>query len=327
MKKLIAVTMGDAAGVGPELCLRLLAHKPLHRLATPLIIGDGGLLARVAKLLHIPFNAPCFTKEPESLPKPAVFDPAEALAGIEIKPGIDQPACGRAAAQYIKVAARGCLAGRFAAMVTAPISKNALNLGGTHFPGHTEMLARLAGVRDYAMLMYSERIACAFVTSHQSMQSVPRSLTPRRVAGVAALAWRNIGALRGKTPRLCLLGLNPHAGEAGLFGSEERSILAPALRILARRGIRLDGPLPPDTAFTPAALRRYDCYIAMYHDQGCIPFKMLSFDCGVNVTLGLPFIRTSPDHGTAFDIAWHGRVSPGSFFAAFKLAARLASVA
>jgi 4-phospho-D-threonate 3-dehydrogenase / 4-phospho-D-erythronate 3-dehydrogenase len=208
-------------------------------------------------------------------------------------------------------------------MVTAPISKKALELGGVKYPGHTEMLADLTKTQHYAMLLYSDEIACAFVTCHQSLRSVADSISFERVLEVSGLAIANVAALRGRTPRLCLLGVNPHAGEEGLFGDEEQNVLIPAKNALLAKGISVEGPLPPDTAFTPQARKRFDCYISMYHDQGGIPFKMLAFETGVNITMGLPIIRTSPDHGTAFDIAWQGKVRPDSFYCAYEMAIRL----
>jgi len=311
-KPVIAVTMGDAAGVGPELCLCLLQRGGFDQ-AIPLIIGDIGLLERVASRINV------------NLSITEIKDPlsgASGLAGIE--PGRNQAACGAAAARYIEAAASACLAGQYAAMVTAPISKKALNMAGVNYPGHTEMLADLTHTQNYAMLLYSDQVACAFVTCHQSLASVPKALSVERIVEVAELAHRHMRILRGVPPRLCLLGLNPHAGEEGLFGDEEIRILRPAKDALLKRGIQIEGPLPPDTAFTPSALKRFDCHIAMYHDQGGIPFKMLAFDTGVNITMGLPIIRTSPDHGTAFDIAWKGTVNPASFFSAYDLAVRLA---
>jgi 4-hydroxythreonine-4-phosphate dehydrogenase len=323
-KPIIAVTMGDAAGVGPELCLHLLNTKSFHD-AIPLVIGDGDVLARVARALKLPCSAPRLDSVPESLDAPAIFDPPGALAGNAIEPGKNQMICGRAAERYIREAVNGCIDKRFAAMVTAPISKKALNMAGFDFPGHTEMLAHLTHTPRVAMLLYSEKIACAFATCHQSLRSVPDSLDTETVVEVAQMAWANVAAIRGKTPRLALLGLNPHAGEEGLFGDEEQRILSPAKAAILARGIDVDGPLPADTAFTPQGLKRYGCHIAMYHDQGSIPFKMMSFDVGVNVTMGLPLIRTSPDHGTAFDIAWKGKADPSSFLSAYQLAVALAA--
>lgn len=315
--------MGDAAGVGPELCLHLLAHEAAHAHSVPLVIGSADVLRHVAQALGQPFTAECFETLPDSIQRPAVFTPPGSLRFEEIVPRQNQACCGRASAKFIEEAVSGCMARRFAAMVTAPVSKKALQLAGIGFPGHTEMLGSLTHTENYAMLMYSPQIACAFVTSHQSLRSVPDALTVERVVEVTELAWRNVAALKGAAPRLCMLGLNPHAGEEGLFGDEEQRIILPAQKILKERGIPADGPLPPDTAFTPALRSRYDCFIAHYHDQGCIPFKMLAFDTGVNITIGLPVIRTSPDHGTAFDIAWQGKVQPESFLSAYNLAERL----
>ena len=322
-RPIIAVTMGDAASVGPELCLRLLARNDLPGNSVPLIIGDSTVLARVARELKLDFNTPRLDAAPSVLEVPAIFDPPGTLAGDAVEPGRNQEICGRAAVRYIEEAVKGCMAGRFAAMVTAPISKKAMNMAGYDYPGHTEMLAFLTRCNNYAMLLYSEKIACAFVTCHQSLRSVPESLNIERIAEVAELASKSIRAIRGKAPRLALLGLNPHAGEEGLFGDEEARIVEPAKRKIAALGLDIEGPLPPDTAFTPSALKRIGCHIALYHDQGSIPFKMLAFDTGVNVTMGLPIVRTSPDHGTAFDIAWQGKVQPDSFFSAYALAVQL----
>ncbi len=292
-RPIIAVTMGDAAGVGPELCLRLLARTDLPGNAVPLIIGDFDVLGRVAQTLKIELKAPRIDSAPSALDSPAVFDPPGALAGNEVEPGKNQEICGRACVCYIEEAVKGCLAGRFAGMVTAPISKKAMNMAGHDFPGHTELLAYLTRCSSYAMLLYSEKIACAFVTCHQSLRTVAPSLTIERIVEVAELASNTITAIRGRSPRLALLGLNPHAGEEGLFGDEEIRIIAPAKKKISDYFMHVDGPLPPDTAFTPNALKRYGCHVAMYHDQGSIPFKMLAFDTGVNVTMGYPLEWTN----------------------------------
>ena len=324
-RPIVAVTMGDAAGVGPELCLRLLAKKDLPGNAIPLIIGDYDVLARVASELKLDFKAPQIDAAPSVLEAPAVFDPPGSLAGNSVQPGINQAICGSAAVRYIEEAVKGCLAGRFAGMVTAPISKKAMNMAGYDFPGHTELLAYLTRCSNYAMLLYSDKIACAFVTCHQALRTVADSLTIERIVEVAELASNTITAIRGRSPRLALLGLNPHAGEEGLFGDEELRLIGPSKKKIEELFIHVDGPLPPDTAFTPTALKRFGCHLAMYHDQGSIPFKMLAFDTGVNVTMGLPIVRTSPDHGTAFDIAWKGVVQPDSFYAAYALAVQLSA--
>jgi 4-hydroxythreonine-4-phosphate dehydrogenase len=242
-----------------------------------------------------------------------------------VLPGQVQAACGRAAGGCIRHAVQGIQQGRFQGLVTAPINKESFHLGGFNYPGHTEMIADLLGLRGReAMLLYSERIAVSFVTLHASLHDACRSIRMDEIVRIGKLSAAALSRLRGHPARLGVLALNPHAGEGGLFGKEEIEIIRPAVEILRRAGIEADGPLVPDAAFTPAALGRFDGFVTLYHDQGAIPFKMLAFEEGVNLTLGLPIVRTSPDHGTAFDIAWQGKASPASFFAAADLAARLA---
>jgi 4-hydroxythreonine-4-phosphate dehydrogenase len=321
--------MGDASGVGPELCLQLLARTDLHgpRKPIPVVLGNYDLLARVAKKMMLAFDPIRIEKFDEKtgseLELPCVLDFPDSLNAEAVKPGANNAACGAAAALYIREAVAGCKDGRFASMVTAPISKKALHLANVDYPGHTEMLADLTETQDYAMLLYSEHLSCAFVTCHQPLRTVAGTLSTELIVRTTELAHEAITAMRGTPPRLCMLGLNPHAGEEGLFGDEEQRLLIPAIKALEKRGIQIDGPLPADTAFTLNMRKKYDCHIAMYHDQGGIPFKMLAFESGVNITLGLPIIRTSPDHGTAFDIAWTGKADASSFYAAYQLAARL----
>ncbi len=243
----------------------------------------------------------------------------------KIRLGQNQAACGRLAADYIIRAAKSCLAGDLAAMVTAPISKKALQLAGIDFPGHTEMLADLAGTSEPIMLLYAPGMAVSFVTTHQALRSVAESLSPGKIIKAAKYLHRFLKKVRGlKRPRIAVLGLNPHAGEDGLFGDEEIKIVQPAIEKLCSQGVDAQGPLPADTAFTKRALEQFDGHVALYHDQGGIPFKMFAFEHGVNVTLGSKLIRTSPDHGTAFDIAWQGKADPSSFFSAYDLAVTLA---
>ena len=324
----IAVTMGDAAGVGPELCLKLLNETSFAEHSVPVIIGSAKLLERAAKQTGIPFKAEVFEKfpvAPHVVKVPSVWDHPQAFGIAEVMAGRNQQSCGKASALFIQTAAKACQDGLCAAMVTAPISKKSLELAGINFPGHTEYIAHLTGSPRVAMLLYSPKLAVAFATSHQSLRSVPDSLNGDRIVEVATLLNLFLKRLRnGDAPRLAILGLNPHAGEEGLFGSEDQQIIAPAVMRLRSLGINAEGPLPPDTAFTPHALGKFHGHVALYHDQGGIPFKMCSFDTGANVTLGLDIIRTSPDHGTAFDIAWQGKADTGSFFAAYALAARLA---
>ncbi|MCX7869840.1 MAG: 4-hydroxythreonine-4-phosphate dehydrogenase PdxA, partial [Terrimicrobiaceae bacterium] len=238
--------------------------------------------------------------------------------------GTASAASGLAAYRALMRAVDMALLGEVRGIVTAPLSKAALHMAGIFESGHTEILAKAADAPRVAMLLHSPEISCAFATCHQSLASVPASLTRERILDVARLTHAAFLKLRGRAPRIALPALNPHAGEGGIFGSEELEILAPAARAAREEGIELSDPLPADTAFLPGTRRLFDAYLCLYHDQGGIPFKMLAFDHGVNVTLGLPFARTSPDHGTAYDIAWKGLASARSMIEAALLAAKLA---
>ncbi len=253
-----------------------------------------------------------------------VVEPPAQLDIAAIEPGTASAAAGAAGAAAVELAIDGCRDGRFAAMTTCPLNKRALAMAGVPFPGHTELLAARLRVQGEVMMLYDEAIAVALVTVHQALASVAAAIEPNRIVHVGRLLAQALARLRGRPARLAVLGLNPHAGEGGLFGDEERAI-TPAVGELLQLGIDAEGPLPPDTAFTPANRARFDGYVCMYHDQGLIPFKALAFAEGVNVTLGLPIIRTSVDHGTAFDIAWRGVADHRNLVAAIRLAARLAS--
>lgn len=309
----IAITMGDAAGVGPEVCLKLLASADVPEDTRPLIIGSAAVLRRVSAECSLPMPAP---------------DQIIDLAGIatdKLEPGKISAECGNAAYQYITHAIDGALAGTYHAVVTAPINKESLRAAGVDFPGHTEIFASRTGSERTCMMQYSEEITATFVTCHCGYAEVPRLMTTARILEVIRLTNDALTRIKGRPPELVALGLNPHAGENGLFGNrEEETIIIPALEAARAEGIPIVGPIPPDTAFIPARRKSSDCFICMYHDQGHIPLKALAFDSAVNVTLGLPIVRTSVDHGTAFDIAWKGIANPGSIRAAFKLACSLA---
>ena len=320
----LAVTMGDPAGVGPELCLRLLSAAADGQFSEclPVVFGSVAVLKRVADRLELPSAFPLIT-DPAAATTAAVYDIRDdALDAIE--PGRVSAAAGEAAFRCCTTAIDAALAGTVAGIVTAPLNKEALHAAGHDYPGHTELFAeRLAAVRS-CMMQYAEDIACSFVTTHVGYAEVPGLLTPSRVGEVLDLTDAALRRIRGRPPRLLVCGLNPHAGEHGLFGnSEEERVIAPAVAAAVARGIDATGPVPGDTAFTPQARQRYDAVVCMYHDQGHIPVKMIAFDRAVNITLGLPVPRTSVDHGTAFDIAWQGKADPGSLFAAVRLAARL----
>ncbi|MHC5067276.1 MAG: 4-hydroxythreonine-4-phosphate dehydrogenase PdxA [Planctomycetota bacterium] len=310
----LAVTCGDPAGIGPELCCHLAADSNLQQRATVSVIGSRRVLERVAERCHLTLPAHIIDV------CPAPTDPDH------IHPGQGSAGGGHLALAAISHAVHGCLSGTYTALVTAPISKAAINAAGCHHPGHTELIADLCACdpsADPVMLLHDPQLAVALVTIHQSLASVASSISRDKIVHVGCQLDATLNRLLGRRPRLAVLGLNPHAGEGGLFGDEEARIIAPAINDLRAAGCDVSDPLPPDTAFTARARSRYDGFVAMYHDQGLAPFKALAFADGVNVTLGLPIVRTSPDHGTAYDLAWQGRADPASMLAAAMLACDL----
>lgn len=304
----IAVSMGDPAGIGPEIivkaCARLGPGGPRLR-----IIGDPELLRRRAQALDLPVPPDCVsvTQLPADLP-------------------IGQPSAltGDAAYRYIEHAARLALSGEARALVTAPIAKHAMQAAGHHFPGHTELLAHLAGDVPVRMMLANHELRTVLVSVHQSLRSAVESLDHEKLVQtllITAQAFRRFGL---PEPRIAVAGLNPHAGEGGLFGREELDLIIPALQDRRLRSLLISGPHAPDTVFMRArGFTEFDVVIAMYHDQGLIPIKYMGLDQGVNITLGLPFVRTSPDHGTAFDIAPRLQADPASLIEAITQADQL----
>ena len=325
MRPVIGITMGDPAGVGPELCLRAMADPMVLDNCVPVLFGDPRVLDLVAEatgLSPIPDVVPPADWPPSSLPGPlGVACGRVGSRGFE--PGKVNPDCGKASYIYVRDAIQSVQDGHTSAIVTAPINKESLSLAGIPYPGHTEILAESAGTERYCMMLTSDTITVSLVTTHVALDEVASRLSVQRIVDVIDLTAAAMRRLLGHEPRLVVCGLNPHAGEHGLFGSEESDLIAPAIAEAAAAGISVEGPLPPDTAFIPGRLRVTDAFVCMYHDQGLIPFKLLAFEAGVNVTLGLPFIRTSVDHGTAFDIAWQGKAEATSMVNAILLAVRL----
>ena len=324
----LGLTMGDPAGIGPEICLRALREPAVNRLCVPVLFGDAGVLKRVAgraySRLAIRVVSTADFSKIRTVTEPLVVDCA-AIDAAKIKPGNVSAACGRAAYRYIEQAIRAALAGQIAGVVTAPIHKESLNLSGVKFPGHTEIFTALAKARRTCMMLYSDKLTVSMVTTHIGYHEVPRKLSVDRVQSVIELTAGTMRRLLRREPAIGVCGLNPHAGEHGLFGRhEEEEFVAPAVQRARRKGINAVGPLVPDAVFTGGQRKKYDAIVTLYHDQGHIPFKMLAFDTGVNVTLGLPIIRTSVDHGTAFDIAWQGLADPTSLCSAIKVAVNLA---
>ena len=325
----IAVTMGDPAGVGPELCLRLLANAEIARECVPIVFGDAAVLRRVAEKIGVPLTAPLLSNadRPRLLPSvtaASVLD-LRCVDGDAVMPGKVNGACGEASFRYILASIEAGLKGEVDAVSTAPLNKEALHAAGHRYPGHTEIFAERMKAGRSCMMQYSEEITCSFVTVHVGYAEVPALLKPERILDVIELTASALRRIRGREPKLLVCGLNPHAGESGLFGDrEEERCIIPALEEARKRGFDVTGPVPPDTAFTPARRKEFDAVVCMYHDQGHIPVKMIAFESAVNTTLGLPVTRTSVDHGTAFDIAWQGKATPGSLYAAVRLAAKLA---
>lgn len=324
----IAVTMGDPAGIGPEICLHLLNNPALAKLCHPVVFGDAGVLRRVAERLKIPFTVPVLQQSAWSSAAPTLAGPAvldlPGLDAASVTPGRVDARCGDAAFRYVVAAIAAGLAGEVAAVSTAPLNKEAMHAAGHKYPGHTEIFAERMQAARSCMMLTSPELTCSFVTVHVGYHEVPGLLSVQRVLDVIELTASALQRLRSRTPVLAVCGLNPHAGENGLFGQrEEERFIVPAIAAARAQGLQVTGPLPPDTAFLPQRRRQTDAFICLYHDQGHIPLKALAFDSAVNVTLGLPVIRTSVDHGTAFDIAWQGKAKANSLFEAVRLAAQL----
>ncbi len=324
----VALTMGDPAGVGPEVCLQLLADEAIRRECVPVLFGDWSILSRVAAQTRLPLRAPAISPAQwqanwASIAVPTIID-WQAVDSAAVQPGVVSAATGRAGFTYVDRAIDAALAGQVAAVSTAPLNKEALHAAGINYPGHTEIFADRTKAPRSCMMQYSEEITCTFVTVHVGYRDVPGLLTTERILDVIELTAEALARLRGRQPKLVVCGLNPHAGEHGLFGDrEEERIIIPAIEAARANGIEIEGPLPPDTAFLPWKRKATDAFVCMYHDQGHIPVKALAFDSAVNTTLGLPIIRTSVDHGTACDIAWQGKANPSSLFAAVRLALRM----
>lgn len=338
--------MGDPAGIGPEICLRAMREPAVRKICTPVLFGDVGVLRRLqsfssssSKTNGQKSRTRTRTRDEEedyqvvslaefeqtsAILEPLIVDCA-AIDAAKVRPGKISAACGKAGYVYIEQAIQAALAGKIDGVVTAPIHKESLNLSGVKFPGHTEIFTALTKAERSCMMLYSEKLTVSMVTTHIGYHEVPGKLSVERVLNVIELTAQTLKQILRRAPRLGVCGLNPHAGEHGLFGNrEEEKFVLPAVELAQARGIQVAGPLVPDAAFTTNVRNQFDAIVTLYHDQGHIPFKMLAFDTGVNLTLGLPVIRTSVDHGTAFDIAWQGRADPTSLFSAIRVAADLA---
>ncbi len=328
-RNLLVVTQGDPAGIGPELILRAWLQRRERALPAFAVLADPDHLGRVARGLGwtVPISQVEVSKAADTFD--AALPVIPLTHAVSAEPGRPDPAYAASVIEAIETAVRLVRSGAASALVTNPIAKHVLYDAGFRHPGHTEFLAALAAAPGEAaphpvMMLWSESLAVVPVTVHIPLASVPSALTAELIVETGRIVARELRGRFGLShPRLAVAGLNPHAGENGAMGAEDNAIIAPAIEILRQDGIKVSGPLPADTMFHARARSRYDAALAMYHDQALIPIKTIAFDEAVNVTLGLPFVRTSPDHGTAFDIAGKGIARPDSLIAAIKLAARL----
>lgn len=319
----IGMTMGDPSGIGPELIAKTLNRPDTHGICRPLVIGDRAVMEAALSLLNMEMEIHEIQHPDQGRYTPGTLD---LLVDSRLTPPFQgpefpTPETGKAVESYILTGVRMAMANEIQALVTAPITKTGLARAGSAFHGHTEMLAHETGTENFAMMMAGERLKVVLATIHVSLAQVPEMLTHDTLMRIIRLTHQSLKERFGmERPRLAAAGLNPHAGEDTLFGTEERDTIIPCLEAARAEGIDIDGPLPPDTVFYHANNGKYDAVVCMYHDQGLIPFKLVHFEDGVNTTLGLPIIRTSVDHGTAYDIAWKGIAKEESMVQALNMA-------
>jgi 4-hydroxythreonine-4-phosphate dehydrogenase len=334
----LGITMGDPAGVGPEITAKALAMPEIAASCRAVVIGDRSVMAATLALLRSPATLHVVKSVSDCRFAPGHIECLD-LANVDCatlpKAAVSAEA-GRAAYAYIETGVRLCQAGQIDGIVTAPVNKEALAAAGVQHSGHTEILARLTSTRDFAMLLMGKDLKVIHVTTHVALRRVPDLVTRERVGRVLRLAQQAMTGLGRPRARIAVCGLNPHAGEDGLFGDEEKTQITPAIEDARREGLDVYGPLPADTLFSRARGGEFDIVVAMYHDQGHVPVKTLGFNydekrgawtglSGVNVTVGLPFLRVSVDHGTAFDRAWKGIANPESMLEAIDVAVRMLS--
>ncbi|MDE5725926.1 MAG: 4-hydroxythreonine-4-phosphate dehydrogenase PdxA [Duncaniella sp.] len=337
MRPILAITMGDPAGIGPEIVVRALSHKETYEQCRPIVTGDAAVMKEAVKLLGFDFKVNPVSDVKDALFEYGTIDVYD-LGCIDMstfKFGEVQPQCGNAAFVSIRKAIDLAMAGEVDGTVTAPLNKEALNLAGHHFDGHTEIYATFTGTKKYAMMLADENIRVIHVSTHVPLRKACDLVKKARVIEVTELisdACRQFGI---ESPRIGIAGLNPHSSENGMFGDEEALEIIPAIEELRSRGFNVDGPVPPDSIFAKAKCGKYDGCVAMYHDQGHIPLKVCAFNWdketgkmqsakGVNITLGLPIIRVSVDHGTAFDVAGKGIASEDAMMLSIDYATRMA---
>jgi 4-hydroxythreonine-4-phosphate dehydrogenase len=328
VKPILAITLGDPGGIGPEIIAKALAHASVYDQARPLVVGERRAMEAAIRITSVPLEVRTVDRPSEVGDKLGIVDLVD-LANVDIEQVGRGHVCaevGRAGYEYVERATRYALDDEVGAIVTPPLNKEALSEAGWVGVGHTELLARFAGVPDknVAMMLASNRLRVVHVSTHVSLRRAIEMVTPERIVTASRLAGEAARDIVGADPHLAVAGLNPHAGEHGLFGTEEEEFIEPAIAQLRAEGWHVSGPVSPDTVFLRAASGDFDAVVAMYHDQGHIPSKFAGFDDTVNITLGLPIVRTSVDHGTAYDIVGTGKANEANLLAAIEVAAHMA---
>jgi 4-hydroxythreonine-4-phosphate dehydrogenase len=326
-KVVIGITMGDPTGIGPEIVIKALLDRSIREKVFPVVFGDKGVLARVAQdigITDVRFREIASidsVRNAEIGKREILVKSISNLKMTKLRYGRPDRNCGRAMVNYVKEAVDAAMAGYIDAIVTAPINKEAINEAGFRYGGHTDMIADFTGTKEFTMMFISKHFKVSLVTIHVPLKDVSMRITPQRIYKVGLLTWKTLRQYFGlKNPKIGVCGLNPHAGEGGIFGDEEKDLIYPGIVSMRSKGIDAEGPLSPDSAFWRAYNKEFDAIIAMYHDQGLIPVKLIDFDNAVNVTIGIPIIRTSPGHGTAYNIAGQGKANPEPMKSAIELA-------
>ena len=326
-KVVIGITMGDPTGIGPEIVIKALLDRSIREKVFPVVFGDKGVLARVAQdigITDVRFREIASidsVRNAEIGKREILVKSISNLKMTKLRYGRPDRNCGRAMVNYVKEAVDAAMVGYIDAIVTAPINKEAINEAGFRYGGHTDMIADFTGTKEFTMMFISKHFKVSLVTIHVPLKDVSMRITPQRIYKVGLLTWKTLRQYFGlKNPKIGVCGLNPHAGEGGIFGDEEKDLIYPGIVSMRSKGIDAEGPLSPDSAFWRAYNKEFDAIIAMYHDQGLIPVKLIDFDNAVNVTIGIPIIRTSPGHGTAYNIAGQGKANPEPMKAAIELA-------
>ena len=328
VKPIIGITMGDAAGIGSEVIAKALSQKEIYRICRPIVVGDADVMTKALEIAKVRLKVNPVKEVSGSKFEYGSVDVLD-LGNIDVdklEMGKVQVMAGKASIEYIEKAVELALHGKIHAIATASINKGAIHKAGSKFPGHTEMLAHLTSTKDVTMMLVAEKLRVFHVTIHESLGHAVELIKKERVLKTIKLAHEALLSIGIKKPKIAVAGLNPHASDGGIFGTEEIEEIAPAIQSANEMGINAVGPIPPDTVFLRAKEGEFDGVVAMYHDQGHIPIKLLGFMIGVNVTIGLPIIRTSVDHGTAFEIAGKGVANPRSMIETIKLAAQMARI-